>query len=79
MAREAAKQNNPQEAVLLLRNAKKEVDSALSRKPRLSDEFAALKEAIDRAINAVESREREAETQLTELQTRIGAIKVNTF
>lgn len=79
MAHDAAKLNKPQQAVSLLQGAKKEVDSALSRKPRLSDELEALKSAIDRAIPAVESRGKEAEIRLTELQTRIGAIKVNTF
>ena len=79
MAHDAAKLNKPQEAVSLLQSAKKEVDVALGRKPRLSDEFEALKQAIDRAITAVESRGKEGEVRLTELQTRIGAIKVNTF
>ena len=79
MARDAAKQNKWQDAVSLLQGAKKEVDTALSRKPRLSDEFEALKAAIDRTIPALENRGKEAEARLVELQTRIGAIKVNTF
>jgi hypothetical protein len=79
MARDAAKQNKAQEAISLLQGAKKDVDVALSRKPRLSDELEALKSAIDRAIPAVEGRGKEAEIRLTELQTRIGAIKVNTY
>lgn len=79
MARDASNQNKSQEAVSLLQGAKKEIDAALGRKPRLSDELEALKSAIDRAIPAVESRGKEAETRLTELQTRIGAIKTNTF
>ena len=79
MARDALKLNKAQEAVALLQGAKKDVDSALSRKPRLSDELEALKSAIDRAIPAVEGRGKEAEIRLTEVQTRVGAIKVNTF
>lgn len=79
MAHDAAKLDKAQEAVSLLRGAKKDVDAALTRKPKLSDEFEALKAAIDRTIPAVESRGKEAEARLTELQTRIGAIKVNSF
>lgn len=79
MARDAVKLNKPQEAVTLLQTAQKEVGVALGRKPRLSDEFEALKTAIDRTIPAVESKGKDAEARLTELQTRIGAIKMNTF
>jgi thioredoxin-like negative regulator of GroEL len=79
MARDAANLNKAQEAVSLLQRAKKEIDSALDRKPRLRDELEALKSAIDRAIPAVQNRGNEAEARLAELQTRIGAIKVNTF
>ena len=79
MARDAAKLNKGQEAISLLQRAKKEVDSALDRKPRLRDELEALKAAIERAIPTVQNRGNEAEARLTELQTRIAAIKVNTF
>lgn len=79
MARDAAKINKWQDVVSLLQGARKEVDTALSRKPRLSDELEALKSAIDRTIPALENRGKEAEDRLAELQTRIGAIKVNTF
>jgi hypothetical protein len=79
MARDAAKLNKSQEAVSLLQGAKKEVDAALDRKPRLREELEALKAAIDRAIPAVQNRGNEAEARLTELQTRIAAIKVNTY
>ena len=76
MARDAANLDKSQEAVSLLQRAKKEVDSALDRKPRLRDELEALKSAIDRAIPAVQNRGNEAEARFAELQTRIGAIKV---
>src|SRR5882724_4091006 len=79
MARDAANLNKSQEAVSLLQRARKEVDAALERKPRLGDELEALKSAIDRAIPAVQNRGNEAEARLAELQTRIAAIKVNTF
>jgi len=79
MARDAANQNKSQEAVSLLQRARKEIDSALNRKPRLGDELEALKAAIDRAIPAVQNRGNEAEARLAELQTRIAAIKVNTY
>lgn len=79
MARDAAKANKWQDAVSLLQGAKKDVDVALGRKPRLIDEFEALKAAIDRTIPALENRGKEAEVRLNDLQTRIGAIKVNSF
>jgi len=78
-ARDAAKQNRASEAVSQLKFARKEVDSALTRKPRLSDELEALKAAIDRTIPTVENREKEADARLAELQTRISAIKINTY
>lgn len=79
MARDAVKLNKWQDAVSQLQGARKEVEAALSRQPRLRDELEALKSAIDRAIPAVEGRGKEAEARVAELQTRIGAIKVNTF
>jgi hypothetical protein len=76
-ARDAIKRDNWQEAVPHLQSARKDVETALSREPRLRGEFEALRSAIDRAIPAVEAREKEAESRVTELQTRIAAIKVN--
>jgi chromosome segregation ATPase len=79
MARDAAKINKWQDAVAHLQAANKEVESALDRKPRTREEFEALKSAIDRTITTVQSRGKDADFQLVDLQTRIGAIKVNTF
>lgn len=78
MAREAFKNNKLQDVVGQLRGANQEVDTALGRKPRLSEEFEALKAAIDRTIGAVERGDKGADAQLAELQVRIGAIKTNT-
>lgn len=77
MARDAVKLQKSQDAASLLRGAEKNVDEALNRKPRLREEFVALKEAIERAIAAIENREKDADAKVEELQTRIGAIKVN--
>ena len=77
-AREYAKNNKTVDAVGQLQGAKKEVDGALSGKVRLREEFEALKVAIDRTIGAIENRDKDADSQLAELQVRIGAIKVNT-
>jgi len=79
MARDSAKLNKWQEAASQLRGAKGQIDTALSRKPRLQDEFEALKVAIDRTIPLVENGAKEADGKLTELQTRIGAIKTNSY
>jgi hypothetical protein len=78
MARDAMKLQKSQDAVSLLRGAEKDVDQALNRKPMLREEFVALKAAIERAITAIENREKDADASMDELQTRIGAIKVNT-
>jgi len=79
MARDSAKQDKWQEAATALRAAKTSVDIALTRKPRLQDELEALKVSIDRAIPLVESGGKEADAKLNELQTRIVAIKANTY
>jgi len=79
MAKDSAHLNKWQEAASRLRGAKSEIDVALGRKPRLQEELEALKVAIDRTIPLVENGAREADAKLTELQTRIGAIKTNTY
>lgn len=77
-ARDAAKSNRWQDAAGQLQGANKEVDAALARKPRLREEFEALKAAIDRTLPALERREKDADSHLSELQLRIAAIKTNT-
>ena len=77
-ARDAVKQKKWQEALLYLNNARREVDAALSRQPRLKEEFEALKSSIDRAVSAVEGRGKEAETRIAEVETRLGVIKLQT-
>ena len=77
-AREYAKNSKWQDAEGQLRAAHKELDAALARKPRLAEEFEALKGAIDRTIGTLQRQDRDADSQLAELQVRINAIKVNT-
>jgi len=77
MARDAFKTNKWQDAVTFLQSAKTEVDAAIARNTRINDDFEALKAAIDRTIPLLENHSKEADARLTELQTRIGAIKVN--
>lgn len=79
MARDSAKTKQWPDAVAHLRAARKEVETALGRKPRLREEFEALKSAIDRTLPALENRSKDADSKLVELQTRIGAIKTNTY
>jgi hypothetical protein len=78
MARDAVKLDKWQEAISQLQGARKEVDVALTRQTNLRDEFEALKSAIDRAIPALEGRGKDADARLAELQTRLGALKVQT-
>ena len=77
MARDSLKQNKSEDAVLQLKSAARQVDAALALKPRLRDEIEALRGAIDRTIATIERQGKEADSQLQELQTRVGAIKVN--
>jgi hypothetical protein len=44
----------------------------------MREEFEALKSAIDRTIGALERRDNAVDSQLAELQVRIGAIKTST-
>lgn len=77
-ARESFKNNKSHEAEGQLQGAKQEIDAALGRNPRLREEWEALKAAIDRTIGAIQRRDKDADSQLAELQVRIGAIKTNT-
>ena len=77
-ARDAAKSNKWQEASAQLQTANKEVKTAVSRNSRFREEFEDLSSAIDRTISALDRHGKEAESQLTELQTRISALKVKT-
>ena len=79
MARDAVKLDKWHEAISQLQGARKEMDVALTRQSNLRDELEALKSAIDRTIPALEARGKEAEPRLVELQTRIGALKVQAF
>jgi hypothetical protein len=74
-ARDAVKQKRWQEALGYLHNAQREVDSALSRQPRLKEEFEALRASLDRAVSAVEGRGNEAEARIADAVTRAGTIK----
>ena len=77
-ARDAAKLDKWQEASAQLQAANKEVKAALARNPRFREDFEELSSAIDRTISALDRHGKEAESQLTEVQTRIFAIKVKT-
>lgn len=77
MARDSVIHNKSEDAVRQLKSAAREVDAALALKPRLRVEIEALGGAIDRTIATIERQGKEADSQLQELQTRVGAIKVN--
>lgn len=77
MARDSAKLKEFQDAITQLQGAKKEVESALTRQPRLRPELEDLASAIERTITTIENRGNDMDAQLAGLQTRIGAIKVN--
>jgi len=77
MARDSVKTNKWQDAVTYLQSGKTEVEAAIARNTRINDDFEALKAAIDRTIPLLENHSKDADARLSELQTRIGAIKVN--
>lgn len=77
-ARDAFKLNKWQDASAQLQVANKEVKVALTRNNRFREDFEELSSAIDRTISTLDRHGKEAESQLTELQTRIFALKVKT-
>jgi len=77
-ARDAHRLGKWDDAIKQLQAAEKEIDTALGRKLRIREEWEALKAAIAKTIVTLQNRGKEADAQLTELQTRISAIKVNT-
>lgn len=77
-AHNSVKQEQWSEAVVQLRAAQKSIDEALGRKPRLKEQFEALKTALGKAIQTAENRSSDVEAQFTELQTRINGLKVYT-
>ena len=74
-ARDVAKQKKWQEALTYLINARHQVESAISRQPRLKEEFEALKSSLDRAISAAEGRGKDAEARIDEAMARVTAIR----
>ena len=77
-AKDALKANKWQEASAHLQNANKEVKAAIDRDSRFGADFQELSSAIDRTIATLDRRDKAAESQLNELQTRIMALKVKT-
>jgi DNA repair exonuclease SbcCD ATPase subunit len=75
MAHDLVKQENWNDALVQLRAARKQADDAVAQKPRLIEQFEALRSGIDRAIQLAENRDKGVEAQFSELQTRIGAVK----
>ena len=75
MAHDLVKQENWNDALVQLRAAQKQLEDALAQKPRLIEQYEALKSAIDRAIRMAENRSTGTEALFDELQTRIGAVK----
>ena len=77
MAQDSVKQQRWDEAVTQLREAKTQVESALTKKPRVNEEFEALRDALIRTTKATENRE-DVQQQFRDLQARIGALKTFT-
>jgi hypothetical protein len=80
-AREALQQSRWPEVVGQLQGANREVTSALADTPEkkktavVRQNLEELKVAIERTIKTAENREKETESQVNELQTRVNALK----
>lgn len=80
-AREAFQANRWPEVVSQLQGANKEVTSALADTPEkkksavVRQYLEELKPAVERTISTAENRGKETEAQLSELQTRVNALK----
>jgi hypothetical protein len=77
------KQHKWGDVVNYLNTARQEAEKGLAESPdkrkyaATREGLEAMKAALDRTIQAAENRGSEVEAQLTELQTRAGALKVN--
>ena len=78
MAHDFVKQQKWGDAVTRLQNAQTQIENALTKKPRLKDDFEAARASLVRTIKATENREEDIEAQFTEIQTRINALKAYT-
>lgn len=82
-ARESLQQNRWPEVVSQLQGANREVTAALADTPEkkktvvVRQNLEELKTAIERTIKTAENRDKEAESQISELQTRVNALKMN--
>lgn len=81
-AQMALQQKNYQEAATELKKGLREIDAALSKAKELKHTFmqSSLEEtkaAMERTINSAQQQKQETASQISELQTRIGALKVN--
>jgi hypothetical protein len=80
-ARESLQQSKWPEVVTQLQGAKREVTAALADTPEkkktavVRESLEDLKVALDRTIKTAENRDKETESQVNELQTRVNALK----
>jgi uncharacterized protein YqgV (UPF0045/DUF77 family) len=80
-AREAVQQSRWPEVVTQLQGANREVTAALADTPEkkktavVRQNLDELKVALERTIKAAENRDKEAEAQINDLQTRVNALK----
>jgi hypothetical protein len=80
-ARDAAQQGRWPEVTTQLQGANREVTSALADTPEkkktaiIRQNLEEFKVALERTIKAAENRDKETESQLSDLQTRVSALK----
>jgi len=77
-ARDLVKNNRWEAASEQLQAAKGEVETALSRNPRLRDSWEDLRNALNKAAATIENRGKDADAQLMTAQQIVGALKVQT-
>lgn len=82
-ARESLQQVKWPEVISQLKGANREVTAALADTPEkkktavVRQNLEELKVALERTIKTAENRDKETESQVNELQTRVNALKVN--
>lgn len=81
-AQMAAQQNNYEQVATELKKGLKEIDAAIVKAKELKHAFmqSSLEEtkaAMERTISTAQQQKSETAAQVSELQTRIGALKVN--
>jgi len=76
-ARQDLRENNWDAAAGLLRSASASIGEAIAKKPRTYSDYEDFKAAIDRALHAVETHAKDADSQVAQLEVFARSVKTN--